>query len=168
MNTSNTEVPEQLSGFASTLVNKLASPQRSKHWREHARQDLVLAGWQVLRHKADIGLAQHRMLSRSRNLLRDGKSQRPHGLKLESDFSHPANNMAARSILEVASRKDNPAETALVNDYLAHLPEWQRPVIEFRVARYTAKDIATELNISERTVARELQCIRENYKKESE
>jgi len=58
--------PDDLYPFAKALVRKLVR-RHGLDWNSHrvedAELDLFLAGWQVWREKADIGLAKNRMVS---------------------------------------------------------------------------------------------------------
>jgi RNA polymerase sigma factor (sigma-70 family) len=165
--------PEDLHDFANALVKKMI---RSKglDWDEHriedAVQELFLAGWQVWCNTEDVGLAKNRMASRRKNLIRDFFSEKRHEPKPESDFERVGAGDGEAEQADWLERREairgSPTESAEVNDFLDHLPDRRRDICRYRMAGYANKEIARELDISERTVERELIAIRKECEDE--
>ena len=163
--------PDDLYPFAEALVSQIGKNhllRRDAHRKEDAIQDLFLAGWQVWCDTGDVGLAKNRMVSRKNNLLRDAASERQHEPKRESRFPKPKEHNPG--ILERDGRRaelcGNPAQEALVNDFLGSLTERQRQIVQLRMAAFTNQEIADELGVGLRTVERELSQVREEYERE--
>lgn len=170
--------PDDLYPFARALVRKLVKRhglEWSSHRIEDAEQDLFLAGWQVWREKADIGLAKNRMVTRTANLFRDFKAEEDHEPKASSRFFKPPGIEGGRLWDDDANRqwdvanvfcdhRSQPAEEAAYNEMLAAMPERQRKVVLLRSAGYSDQEVADELGISLRTVERELSQFRKEHR----
>lgn len=179
----NRDSPEDLFDFAQALVRKLKR-RHQLEWDEHraedAVQDLFLAGWQVWRDQANVGLAKNRMVSRTANLLRDCESETKHEPTAASDLlTTPAIDKSGELWDEDAVRawdvppkhewrQEDPAERARINDYLKSLPPRRRKVIRLRMADYTNEEIAAKLGVSLRTVERELANARKEHKNDEQ
>lgn len=171
------DTPDDLYPFAEMLVKQLKKQHQlrwNKHRMEDATQDLFLAGWQVWQDEQNIGLAKHRMVSRSRNLLRDFQAELEHEPK--TGTSPPRSKIPDSGELwdEGAIRawdpsdpratiRGDPAEEASLNSYLGNLTDRQRQIVLMRMAGCTTQEIADELGIGLRTVERELETLRKDF-----
>jgi len=121
-----TQSPDDLYLFAEALVLQIVKRYHLR-WdnrrKQDAAQDLFLAGWQAWCEEGEVGLAKNRMTSRQKNLLRGDRSELRHEPKTESHF--PQSDEGEPGPLDRGHRRaefcGNPAEEALVNDYLTPL-----------------------------------------------
>ena len=171
--------PEDLYDFAQMLVRKMKKRYQLEwdvHRREDAEQTLFLWGWQVYRDTGDVGLAKHRMRTRTANLLRDYQAELDHEPKAESRQLKPTpidgsgrcwDENAVRD-REASSRYvrmgTDPAEIAAFNDYMNSLPPRRRQIVGLRLAGYEDAEIAKEVGVSLRTVEREFANLRKELK----
>ena len=171
--------PDDLHPFAQMLVRKLIKKyglRWSEHRKEDAEQELFLAGWQTFRDEGDVGLAKHRMKTRTANLIRDYGSERKHEPKAASDkFQTPGVDTSGNLWDEDAVRdwdasapfsraSDDPADVAIYNELLERMPERQRKIALLRIAGHSDHEIADELGLGLRTVERELFRMRKERK----
>lgn len=171
------DTPDDLYPFAEMLVKQLKKQHQlrwNRHKMEDAEHDLFLAGWQVWQDAQDVGLAKHRMASRSRNLLRDFQAELEHEPKTGTlpprstipDSGELWDEGAMRAWAPPDPRatiRGDPAEEASLNSYLGQLTDRQRQIVLMRMAGCTTQEAADELGLSLRTVERELSQLRKDF-----
>lgn len=162
-----TKIAEDLLLFATKLVRKLRPKQQG--WNEQDIEDgiqaLFLAGWQDYKDNGDVGLAKHRMKDRRKNLLRDRETRLAREPTLESDMPTPEEGQPGplEQCTLRGNRRDDPAELAAYNEFLARLPERQRQIVLLKYSGLTDDEIAEELGVSASTIERELRQFRKEH-----
>jgi DNA-directed RNA polymerase specialized sigma24 family protein len=176
------DVLDRLERYARAIAFKLLRRYDLQH--DHGRieditQVLFIAGEQVWRETRNVGLAKHRMSTRAKNAeeklqvdlrqpqplssLHLPQSKERDDVDATEAYHAESTDMPYRRMRVGPVVRSSPDENMIVQEYLASLTERQRQIVQYRGALMDVPEIAKAMNISERTVERELAQIRRDY-----
>lgn len=174
---------KEMAPYARAIARKLLERQGLPidDEEEEIANTLLLAGRKVWKETGDMGLAKHRMSDRAKNeakrLGRVRKQPRALGLLQRrkrqgnddtdaTEAYHAERTLRYRRFRRGPASRNRPLDNMIVQEFIDRLPEQRRRVCQCRLAAMTIKEIAHELNISEKTVEREIAALKDTSRRE--